>query len=237
MNVELIAYTQLCCTHDCVKPDPVAIVEMAASVCYDSKPTRGFAIAQACAESGHMSVFEHINFVFHVTGVSRALLAQITRHRHAGFSVRSQRYVSESGFSYYTPSKFENDTNLSASFRDAMDTIQLGYDELIQLGAAKEDARYVLPNACCTSMFVSANARALIEMSRLRLCQRAQKEIRELFRELKAKVFDVSPVVSDLMVPSCEIHQQYPFCPERKSCGRHSTLEEVYRTSGNNAGL
>ena len=44
-------------------------------------------------KSGHLSVLEHASFTFAVEGVSRALLAQLTRHRIASFSVQSQRYV------------------------------------------------------------------------------------------------------------------------------------------------
>ena len=66
MEVELITYTMGC----------EDVVERAAAVCYDSKPTKGYRIAASCARSGHMSVWEHLNVTFHISGVSRALLAQ-----------------------------------------------------------------------------------------------------------------------------------------------------------------
>ena len=57
---------------------------------------------------GHESVLEHASFTFAMEGVSRVLLAQITRHRLASFSVQSQRYVSyEKGFGYIIPPKIE----------------------------------------------------------------------------------------------------------------------------------
>ena len=50
------------------------------------------------AEMGHESPIEHMSFTFGIEGVSRSLLAQITRHRMASFSVQSQRYVREGAF-------------------------------------------------------------------------------------------------------------------------------------------
>lgn len=53
---------------------------------------------------GHESVLEHASFTFLAEGVSRVLLAQLTRHRIASFSVQSQRYVSYArGFGYIIP--------------------------------------------------------------------------------------------------------------------------------------
>lgn len=101
MTVDLIAYTQrVVPTSD---KNPLDIVEEAASICYDSSMTDDYKIAKGCKASGHYSVLEHINFTFYVKDVSRALLAQISRHRHISMSCRSQRYCSEDGFKYVNP--------------------------------------------------------------------------------------------------------------------------------------
>lgn len=229
MEVELIAYTQW---KDAEKKsqDPLSIVEQAASVCYDSKPTASFRIAKACKESGHTSVLEHISFVFHVKEVSRSLLAQLTRHRHAGFSVRSQRYNSEEWFDYVNP--FKADTPEAAFVDNVMFDLADKYKELKDLYDVKnEDARAILPNACCTELYISANARALIEMSYLRLCARAQAEIRELFCKFKNEISTASPKIAEWMVPQCEKYPEYPFCTEKESCGRHPLLKNVYNAA------
>lgn len=228
MEVELIAYTQW---NAASKKDqnPLSIVEQAASVCYDSKPTTSYKIAKACKESGHTSVLEHISFVFHVKGVSRSLLAQLTRHRHAGFSVRSQRYNSEEWFDYVNP--FKTDTPEAAFVDNVMFDLADRYKELKDLYDVKnEDARAILPNACCTELYISANARALIEMSYLRLCARAQAEIRELFHKFKSEMVTVSPEIAEWMVPQCEKYSKYPFCPEKETCGRHPLLKDMYKS-------
>ena len=224
MTVELIAYTQI----PGKTGNPMAVVEQAASVCYDSQPTETYRIAKTCKASGHTSVLEHISFTFHISGVSRALLAQLTRHRHASFSVRSQRYCDEYGFKYITPSSVEK-TASDIYYAEVMDAASDAYDGLIDAGMPAEDARMVLPNACCTELYMTMNARALIESSRQRLCSRAQWEIRQMFEAMREAVRPVCPEVADWMRPKCEDDPEHPFCKEAKSCGRNPKLKEVYR--------
>ena len=107
----------------------LAVVEQAASVCYDSQPTETYRIAKTCKASGHTSVLEHISFTFHITGVSRTLLAQLTRHRHASFSVRSQRYCNEEDFQYVQPKTTYGDGY--SLFRETMSEISSTYSALI----------------------------------------------------------------------------------------------------------
>lgn len=226
MQVDLIAYTQqVVPTSD---KNPLSIAELAASVCYDSEPTETYRIAKGCKATGHRSVLEHISFTFHVTGVSRALLAQLSRHRHISLSVRSQRYCSEDNFDYVNPFVEQHGGDV---FDDMMSNIANDYKLLKNLGAANEDARAVLPNACCTELYVTINARSLIEMSHLRLCTRAQAEIRSMFQLIKEQVATVCPELAAWMVPSCEANPKYPFCPEgNRCCGRHPKLADVYKS-------
>lgn len=226
MKVELVALTQPYNKAVNGIQNPMCVVEEAASVCYDSNPTENFKIAKGCAKTGHMSIYEHISFTFHITGVSRALLAQLTRHRHASYSVRSQRYCTEGGFKYVVP-RFKSESDY-AIYEESTIKAYTAYCDLVNNGVPKEDARMVLPNACNTELYVTMNARALIESSHLRLCNRAQEEIRDMFGYMKGLVMGVCPEVAKLMVPSCEINPEYPFCPEAKSCGRHPKLSEVY---------
>lgn len=226
MNVQLIACTQP--VSGGLFSDPLAVVEQAACVCYDSKPTDTFRIAKGCMSSGHTSVFEHISFTFHVSGVSRALLAQLTRHRIASYSVRSQRYCDEYGFKYVIPRSI-NDTGHKRYYCALRHVVKDAYETLRENGIPAEDARMVLPNACCTELVVTMNARALIQASRQRLCSRAQWEIRDLFTAMKREVASVCPFVAEQMRPQCEADYEHPFCTESNSCGRHKKLAEVYQ--------
>ena len=223
MQVELIAYS-MPIKGRC---NPMAIVERCASVCYDSEPDYDkFRISKGCAKTGHMSVFEHAYFTFRVAEISRACLAQLTRHRHFSFSVRSQRYCDESTIGCIIPPTVTEEQYdiLMQSYSDSIDK----YAFLTSSGMAKEDARMVLPNAAETELYMSMNARALIEASHLRLCNRAQDEIRTMFGKMKEDVKKVSPEIAEMMVPKCELNKNYPFCTERKGCGKHPPLSEVY---------
>lgn len=237
MQVELIAYSTP--ANERYKYNPMEVVERCASVCYGSVPDfTNYRIAKGCAKTGHMSVYEHAYFTFHVSKISRACLAQLTRHRHFSFSVRSQRYCDESTIGYIIPPTVtkERCEILVQSYNDSIDK----YAFLTSSGMAKEDARMVLPNAAETELYMSMNARALIEASHLRLCNRAQEEIRTMFGKMKEEVKRVSPEIAKMMVPQCEVNPSYPFCTERESCGRHKTLKEVYNNelqSGKGAGV
>ena len=225
MQVELIAYSMPVSGR--YKCNPLMkVVEQCASVCYDSEPDfQDYHIAKGCAKTGHMSVFEHAYFTFHVAEISRACLAQLTRHRHFSFSVRSQRYCDESTIGYIIPPTVTKEQYeiLMQSYDDSIDK----YAFLTSSGMAKEDARMVLPNAAETELYMSMNARALIEASHLRLCNRAQEEIRTMFGKMKEEIKQVSPEIAEMMVPQCEVNPNYPFCTERESCGRHKKLSEV----------
>lgn len=103
-----------------------------------------------------------MTFTYGIEGVSRALLAQITRHRiGASFSVRSQRYCSEDSFGYVMPPSIAAHGKHSVRYKALMADIQNFYNKLVKLGVPKEDARMVLSNACETRMLLTMNLREL----------------------------------------------------------------------------
>ncbi|MCL6634829.1 MAG: FAD-dependent thymidylate synthase, partial [Peptococcaceae bacterium] len=191
MSVTLLRYT----------PDPQELVAMGARLCYSpagiEELKQGIErnsqepFLQRLLESGHLSPIEHASFTFGVEGVSRSLLAQITRHRIASFSVKSQRYVSEACaaqadgvFGYIIPPGIEAlGPEYVEIFKSQMGQIQKWYDFWVEkLGgkgeSTNEDARFVLPNAAETRLLVTMNARELLHFFSLRCCNRAQWEIR-----------------------------------------------------------
>lgn len=172
-----------------------------------------------------MSVLEHVSFTFHIQGISRACLAQLSRHRHISLSVRSQRYCREDDFQFVNP--FPDGSFGAAEFEEYMEDARANYADMVDDGIKPEDARAVLPNACCTELYLTANARALIEMSHLRMCRRAQREIQELFYAIRSCLRHVSPIVAQNMVPSCQAHGGVPFCTERNSCGWYPKLSDL----------
>lgn len=178
-------------------PNPVETIAQIASICYDSYPKHPMTLMKHLYNNGHHSCFEHIYFTFKIEGISRACSHQLVRHRHCSFTQRSQRYCSENGFQYVTPK-----TITPTTFAADMAAIEYWYDDYQnRMDVPNEDARYILPNACTTSLYLSCNLRELIHMANERLCIRAQWEIRELVRGM-CKLVD--PQLHFMLVPKCK---------------------------------
>ena len=218
MKVELIHYTQ----------QPVNAIEDAASVCYDSVPTGG-KIMNHCYNSGHHSVLEFADFTFNIKGVSRALTHQLVRHRLNSYAQRSQRYCKETGFEFVTPPSIASNEEASKIYLDTMEYITNTYSKLLELKIPGEDARMVLPNACCSEICVKMNLRNFIHFCNERLCSCAQWEIRNMAKLMVKEVLKVAPDLERFLVPKCEAHAPYCFCTETKkrSCGRHPVISDV----------
>jgi len=171
--------------------------------------------------SGHYSTIEHIQLSFAINNVSRALTHQLVRHRHMSFSQKSQRYVKEKGeFDYIIPFAVEKNPELKNKFEDFMKEISSKYLEFIEAGIKAEDARALLPNATASSLVASLNLRELIHIANLRLCTRAQSEIRMLVKKMCELVIEREPWLKEHLVPKCE---RLGYCDEDKSCGRMKT--------------
>ncbi len=251
-KVTLIAHT----------PDPERTIACAAKLCYspatidtvhsgltDEKVT---SFVEMLSEIGHESPIEHASFTFGIEGVSRALLAQITRHRMASFSVQSQRYVAENSFQYVTPPEIEAIPEAKEIFLKAMEDDTRKYNELTDILKAKhkqaflndgkdektadrmaekkaiEDARFVLPNACETKMIMTMNCRSLLNFFRHRCCNRAQWEIQDVANQMLALVKDIAPEIFKKAGPPCVSGA----CPEGKmSCGKAKEIRQKYTGS------
>ena len=212
MNVTLIRYT----------PEPDKLCGEAAAICtgYKGDPLKAL---RGALESGHESVAEHAGFTFRIEDVSRVLLAQLTRHRLASFSVQSQRYC---GISYNMamPESVRNaSSHVYDAFLDAVESSYKAYDWLIENGIPAEDARMVAPEGEMTELVMTMNARELRHFFSLRCCNRAQWEIRELAWRMLKEVCVVAPELFKDAGPGC---LRGP-CPEgKRSCGKPMKIAE-----------
>lgn len=246
-------------------PDPERTVAAAAKLCYSSSGVeelldgltdeKAASFVEMLSSLGHESPVEHVSFTFGIEGVSRALLAQITRHRIASYSVKSQRYVTEGCFEYVTPPEIAEIPEAVKLFNDTMHADQAAYDKLTEMLFAKhkakllsegkdektasrmaekmaiEDARFVLPNACETKMVVTMNTRSLLNFFRHRCCTRAQWEIRDVANQMLSLVLKVAPNLFKKAGPSCVAGA----CPEGKmTCGRANEMRKMYEEMRNN---
>ena len=250
MQVKLISHTAA----------PEQVVAAAAKLCYSDTGAmtlmeglteeKAGSFVEMLSNIGHESPIEHASFTFAVEGVSRSLLAQITRHRLASFSVQSQRYVKLTDFEYITPPEISADALALSLFEETMQTCVDAYRKLTELleerhyqdfrkqgleekearkkaeKKAIEDARFVLPNASETKMVITMNARELLHFFRLRCCSRAQWEIRALAKAMLAEVYPVAPHIFANAGPSCV----NGVCPEGKmTCGHAAEVRAEYR--------
>lgn len=250
LHVELLQYTG----------DPEKIISAAAKLCYSSSGVKDVLdgldsekvekFLKMLMDLGHESPIEHVSFTFGIEGVSRSLLAQITRHRIASYSVKSQRYVKEGQFEFITPPAIAENPKAHKLYIESMEQAQATYNQLadilseqyitenLEAGMAEkqaknqaekkaiEDARFVLPNACETKMIVTMNARSLMNFFHHRCCSRAQWEIRALADEMLRLVKEVAPTLFSLAGPSCVAGP----CPEGKmTCGKAAEMRKKYK--------
>lgn len=168
--------------------------------------------------SGHYSTIEHVQISFAISNVSRACTHQLVRHRHMSFSQKSQRYVKEKGeFDYIIPPTILKNDELCEKYKAFMKNVSDFYLEMTEKEIPAEDARFILPNAAASSMVASLNLREMIHLANIRLCTRAQYEIRTLVRMMCDELVKAEPWLKDYLVPKCE---KLGYCDEDKCCGR-----------------
>lgn len=244
MKVKLVQMTEA----------PTSVMWVAARTCYSAKSPiemwdtcgevdidKKWTLVKKVLSSGHDSIAEHVYFTFVIEGISRACSHQLVRHR-AGivFSQQSQRYV-EFKESYDTlVQAFDGNTEqqeqylktiaekyfvdvTSDNYRDYVQAL-INYLGAVKRGIKPEDARNILPNATKTNITMSLNYRELIHICNLRLCTRAQQEIRNLFKLVVQEVRAKDERLASYLVPKCDVTST---CSEHQCCGRKPQLEEV----------
>lgn len=227
MKVKLISKT----------PNLIDTIYTAARTCYNPgspidmwedistiSEDRKLKLIGSCIKSGHLSVLEHSQLTFAIQGVSRALLAQISRHRiGVSLSVQSQRYVNLSDtFDYVIPKGLEKDTQ--EQFKEYMSQAHENYVNLIKKGLKAEDARAVLPNACCTNMVITLNIRSFIHLCSERLCSKSQAEIRSLVTQLVKETLKDNSWLQPYLQPKCVY---IGYCQEHNGCGRKPCFDNL----------
>ena len=231
LQVELLAHT----------PDALSLIYAAFRQCYHAgfvgemwpKLLKGEIDRQKQADfveqvmaSGHVSPIEHVSFTFAVQGVSRALTHQLVRHRIASYSQQSQRYVDGSDFDYILPPSIAKNEQARERFIRCINDIGEAYRQIKELleeaghDKAKEDARFLLPQAAETRIVVTMNCRSLLNFFEHRCCMRAQWEIRALAEAMLRECRKALPAVFDCAGARCE---RLGYCPEgeRFTCGRY----------------
>ena len=206
MKVELLAIT----------PNSEELIETAGRTCYQSQKRdehrnrKNF--IEGLMKNGHYSVVEHAYATFRISGVSRSATHQLVRHRLCAFSQQSQRYVNEEDFNYVEPESIANNPDAHAIFAEFIGAARRSYKKLQQLGINKQDARFVLPNACESEIILSSNFRELRHIFYLRCNKHAQWEIRNIALDMLGIMKEYVPsVFADFVVDKISGTANTPF--------------------------
>lgn len=218
-------------------PDPEKTVSLAAKLCYSSsniaeledkvRETSIEEFLDKILRMGHLSVLEHASFTFGIDGISRATSHQLVRHRVASYSQQSQRYVDlKNSDEYVTPESIAKDPTISSKYRDFLVNIHTFYSEMVEAGIPKEDARYLLPNAACTKIIVTMNARELLHFFKLRCCERAQWEIRDMATRMLKLAKAAAPIIFKDSGPACV---PGPCSESKMTCGSAQEIRRKFK--------
>lgn len=190
------------------------VLYTAYKVCYSSKSYAAVVEEYETAEytdiikfikdrlvTNHWAPVRQLNFVFYIEGISRVTSAQLRSHSvGVNRTERSQRHVivGNNSTDFIIPEVVKGGRSVLNDVKDV-------YNENIQAGVAKEDARYILPMGSTTSLQISFSFEALVNFCRQRLCFAAQKEIRLLASSIQHEVVKACPVLADYLVRACDV--------------------------------
>lgn len=192
--------------------DAETLVTFAGRQCYESfhRPSKATFhdpdyIGRTVFEQGHGSILEHATATLYFTGVSRAFLAEITRHRHLSPSVLSQRFVSEENAKFVIPPALRSEEHQQVAdnmltkarmdllhYQDAVNTLMEAGNTRKQ---AREAARGILPNMTETKIVLTGNLRAWHDTIARRTAPDADAEMIEVMTMARKVLHTVAPTI------------------------------------------
>lgn len=211
---------------------------MFARQCYNTPAGKEEIVGKHCFKSGHFSGSRSVSFIFEISGVSRAMVAQANRH-NIGVTIneRSMRYVDFSNAKIKIPHTIEKNEKAKEIFENAVETCVNAYKEIqvelekdgLKGELSNQDCRYILPLGTETCVTYGFTIEALIHFMNKRLCKRSQWEIRELAGAMKKEVLEVLPELEEYLVPECEY---LLWCPEQYGCGKRPNKKDFIKKLG-----
>jgi thymidylate synthase (FAD) len=224
IEVQLVDYTQ----------NPEMLIASAAKTCIRNKSFNDIRgeltkseiekIIDTVISKNHLSVLEHINFIFSISGVSRVFTHQLVRHRIASYSQLSQQRSDSSELDFIIPPEIKKYNALAREYEEKVKNCQDLYRRLVRYGISKGSARYVLPSSFCTSILATFNARSLFNLLAQRECRSEEWEFREVACLMHTTLMKVAPSIFKHAGPPC---QTQGLCPEGRTvieCGGYLGL-------------
>jgi thymidylate synthase (FAD) len=188
-----------------------------ASSCWNSTPSPQIGID--CIESGHGRVLEYADVTIEISGYSARCIREIYTHIAGTSRLQSStRYINYGEFNYIIPDSIKNNREALSKYNYLMANISQSYKILQDLNIPKEDIANILPLGMESKMVLKINARAILHMAELRLCNRAYWEFRNFMKELLntlSKLNNEWAKIVSYAKPKCKV---YGYCNEKNSC-------------------
>lgn len=202
--------------------NPITLIGYEAGICYNSdisKLSKNYQRGLDCLKSNHGRALEFVQVYMTIEGYSARCIRELYTHI-GGSPTRLQastRYIDYNDFNYYIPPLNKSQKEI---YQNTMNDIAIKYKELLELGVSKEDAANILPLGMMSKIVIRTNLRNLIDIMKVRQCNRAYKEMRDLMREIKKVLSNYSSewkyLVKNYMPIKCE---ELGYCPETHGCG------------------
>ena len=206
--------------------NPLSLMGECASECWGSTPSSQIGID--CIDSGHGRVLEYPDVTLSISGYSARVIREIYTHIIGTTRLQaSTRYIKYGEFDYIIPKSIKNNENAYNYYCGLMQQISFVYKELENLGIPKEDIANILPLGMESKIVLKINARAILHMAEVRLCNRAYWEFRTFIKELLYKVSKIDNEWNKIISyakPKCEV---MGYCNEKNSCGRYTKRGDV----------
>jgi thymidylate synthase (FAD) len=185
-----------------ITPDGEDVIERACRTCYLSfdrydPPASTDVLIRKVIRKGHHSVLEHASATFRIKGASRVFTHEMVRHRLMSPSQESQRYVhygSRKPFEVVLPESVA-DGGFEEKYLGMSGECYRLYQEMVDAGVPKEDARYILPGGITSEIVVTANFRELRHIFSIRCVERAHWEIRRICLDMLKIMKNEAPIV------------------------------------------
>ena len=176
------------------------LIEIAGKTCYRSElSAEPEKFVKSIIKRGHLSVIEHVNITVQII-CDRGVMAELTRHRLASFSIESTRYCNYSNDKFgkqitlIKPFYWKEDTHEYRLWKLTMETIEEAYMALLR-NSTPEQARSVLPNSLATRIIMTANLRELLYILNLRCSKKSHPQMREVMHLVRDQLQDELPSI------------------------------------------
>lgn len=203
--------------------NPLTLMGKVASSCWNSNPSPRIGIE--CIESGHGRVLEYPDVTVEINGYSSRCIRQIYTHAHTSKLQSSTRYIDYGNFDYIVPESITKEPFALEEYNYCMGKIKDTYLMLQLEGISKEDIANILPLGMISKMVLKINARAILHMAEVRLCNRTYWEFRNFmkqFIDVVGKLDNEWKQIMSYAKPKCEIRG---YCEEKNSCGKYRKKE------------